>query len=152
MRPSAEHSLAERRFNDASKDGMDHANRRHELIDGAYVAARAALIWLMLLNPGMAGLFVAGTATLGFGAEYFLMQKSSKDTEQDKRMDYIDERDQREQVDRAEKRGESQAWNNRQDAELKELSDSMHQLYGWGLGAFGTVTVLQLVGLFKKKE
>lgn len=131
---------------------MHFEQRRIGLIDVPYAAARGLLLWLMLLNPGFAGLFVAGTATLGFGTEYFIMQHSAKDYEQDKRMDYIDERNQREQVDRAEKRAESQAWNNRQDSELKELSDSMHQLYGWGLGAFGAITVLQIVGLLRKNK
>lgn len=130
---------------------MEYANRRHDLVGGAYLAARGMLIWLMLLNPGIAGLFVAGTAMVGFGTEYFLMQ-SAKDREQDKRMEYMDARDHDEQLDRAQKRGESMEWNNRQDAELKELSDALHQLYGWGLGAFGAVTVLQLVGIIRKKE
>lgn len=126
--------------------------RRIGLINVPYTAAKGLLIWLMLLNPGTAGLFVASTAAVGFGAEFFLMERTAKDAEQDKRMDYIDERDSEERAQRTERRAESQAWNHKQDDELKELSDSVHQLYGWGLGAFGAVTVLQIVGLLRRNK
>lgn len=120
---------------------------------------KALLLWLMLLNPALLGLYVAAGSMAGFTGHYVAgiphvhaLFATSKDAEQDEHMRNIDHRFEEDERQRAERRIESQAWNNRQDLELKDLSDSMHNVYGYGGGAFAILTVLQVVGLLKKQK
>lgn len=124
------------------------------MIDGSYEVVRAALLWLMLLNPGVLGLMVSGGAMLGFGTEMYLMQQqeSAKDAAQDARMDASDARDSREELDRIDRRQGITNRLNSQSVELRELSDTVSRIVGWGLGAFGAVSVLQIIGLLRKNR
>ena len=133
-----------------------------------YAVARGVILWLMMLNPGFVAIGVAGGAAVGFGAEYLLLSermdraagdraaadrdKTTKDAEQDARMDAADARAQQEAADRVERRAEIREKLDTHDAEIKDLSDSVHQLYGWGAGAFGAVTVLQIIGILRKNK
>lgn len=119
-------------------------------MDYIYAAARPLVLWLMVLTPGMIGALVAGSATIGFGSRFLL--QSNKDAQQDARMDAADSRDLKEEDERKERRAEIKSRLDIHDMELKDLSDTVHQLYGWGAGAFASVTVLQIVGLLRKKQ
>lgn len=135
---------------------MQITYRRYGLVNLSYDAVRGLLLWLMLLNPGWVALGVAGGATVGFATKYVLMitdpAKTTKDAQQDMRMDAADERDKREEEERIERRAEVRARLDIHDVELKDLDEKVSQLWGWGMGAFGAITVLQVVGLLKKKK
>lgn len=132
---------------------MRSHTERLGVIDATYTVAKGVILWLMLFNPAISAMIVAGGATIGFAAEYALVgQRTAKDEEQDQRMNYMDERDRTEQTDRAVRRVESQAWNTRQDEEIKDLSDTVHTVIGWGSGAFGALTILQVIGLLRKNK
>lgn len=128
--------------------------RHHGIMDATYIAARGLVLWLMLLNPGFLGLIVSGGAMFGFGAQLYLLQQqeSSKDAAQDARMDASDARDTREELDRIDRRQGITNRLNSQSVELRELSDTVSRIVGWGLGAFGAVSVLQIIGLLRKNK
>lgn len=122
-------------------------------MDYSYTAARGMLLWLMFLNPGAIVAGIAGWSAVTFGAQFFLSEdKSVKDAQQDARMDATDARALREDADRAERRAEIRARLDLHDSELRDLNDTIHQIYGWGAGAFGAITVLQIAGIIRKRK
>lgn len=125
-------------------------------------ATLKVLLWLMMINPGVLGLCVAAGGAVTFGMHFFLPVpstnlrllerggESSKDEAQDEHMRNTDREIDRIQAERDERRKEGLEHRALQDAEIKELSDAIHNIYGYGGGAFAMLTVFQIIGLLKK--
>lgn len=139
-----------------------HTERSFNLIDAGYMAAKGLLLWVLLLNPSIMGLAVTATVGSAMAAHYLfdrqstsmmlMSQENAKDAEQDEHMRAIDRTHDEDEKERDRRRAESLAHRAIQDAEIKELSDTIHNIYGVGTGVSILLTGLHILGLLKKKN